>query len=96
MQSRLVTFLDKNNIIYEHQYGFQKSKSTTHAIMDMYSKIIDDIENKKLSCNVFLDFAKAFDTVDHDTLITKLEHYGIRGVAKHWFKNYLSERYKKS
>ena len=95
MQERLVSYLNKYKIIYEHQYGFQKGKSTSLAIMDMYSNLVDAIENKQYSCGVFLDFAKAFDTVIHEILLKKLEHYGIRGNALNWFKCYLSNRYQK-
>ena len=62
------------------------------AILDIYSKLIDSIEQKKFSCSVSLDFAKAFDTVNHDILLQKLEDYGIRGVALDHFKNYLQNR----
>lgn len=95
MQERLVSYLNKYNIIYEHQYGFQKNKSTSLAIMDMYSKLINAIEKKQFSCGVFLDFAKAFDTVNHKILIKKIEHYGIRGITNEWFKSYLLNRYQK-
>ena len=74
---RLSNFLDKNKIIYDHQFGFQKKKSTSTAVLDIYSKLIDSIEQKKNLMLVFLDFAKAFDTVNHDILLNKLECYGI-------------------
>ena len=77
MHERLMRFLKSNNILYENQYGFQKSKSTTLAILDMCDKIINAFEKKEYACNVFLDFAKAFDTVNHEILISKLEFYGI-------------------
>ena len=95
MQVRLVSYLNKYNIIYEHQYGFQENKSTSLAIMDMYSNLIKAIDGKQYSCGVFLDFEKAFDAVNHDLLIEKIEHYGIRGIANEWFKSYLSNRYQK-
>ena len=59
------------------------------AVLDIYSKLIDSIEQKKFSCSVFLVFAKAFDTVNHYILLNKLEYYGIRGVALDLFKSYL-------
>ena len=62
------------------------------AILDIYSKLIDSIEQKKFSCSVFLDFAKAFDTVNHDILLNKLKYYEIRGVALDLFKSYLQNR----
>ena len=91
MQERLLSY----NIIYEHQYGFQRNKSTELAIMDLYIKLVGAIEKKDYSCGVFLDFAKAFDTVNHKILIKKLEHYGIRGIANEWFKDFLSNRFQK-
>ena len=93
MQKRLTKFLDQNNIIYEHQFGFQKNKSTTAAVLDLYSQILQTLEKKKIACSVFLDFAKAFDTVDHKILTKKLEHYGIRGVVNELFVSYFSNRF---
>ena len=95
MEKRLRNFLKSYNILYDHQFGFQKGKSTSLAILDMCHKIVESFEKKEFACNVFLDFAKAFDTVNHSILISKLEFYGIRGVAKEWFKSYLSSRYQK-
>ncbi len=95
MQTRLVNFLDSNNIIYEHQFGFQKNKSTILAVLDVQGKLIQAIEQKQIACTVFLDFAKAFDTVNHEILLGKLEHYGIRGLANAWFESYLKIRYQK-
>ena len=92
MQSRLMTFLTDNKILYEHQFGFQKDKSTSMAVLDMCNKITDSFENKEVACNIFLDFAKAFDTVNHSILLSKLNFYGIRGIANEWFKSYLENR----
>ena len=65
MHKQLVGFLDKHKIIYKHQYGFQKTKSTSLAILDLISKVLQSYEESTFSCCKFLDFAKAFDTVDH-------------------------------
>jgi len=59
----------------------------------MYSDISRSIDCSDFSIGVFIDFCKAFDTINHDILFRKLEHYGIRGVPLKWFKNYLSNRY---
>ena len=50
------------------------------------------MDNRKYSCGIFIDLKRAFDTVNHDILLTKLEHYGIRGVIDSWFRSYLSDR----
>ena len=92
MYSRLIGFLNKNKVLYTHQFGFQKNKSTSLAILDVCIKLVESIEKGEFSCCIFLDFAKAFDTVNHNILINKLEHYGIRGIPLDWFRSYLNER----
>ena len=78
MYSRPNEFIDKHKNLYKKQFGFQKSKFTQHAILDLYSNIIKVIDIlEKTSC-IFLDFAKAFDTVNHDILLTKLEYCSIK------------------
>ena len=69
-----------------------RKKSTSLAILDLQSQLINNIENKLYSCSVFLYFSKAFDTVNHNILLDKLEHYGFRGIAYSWFKSYLNQR----
>ena len=93
MQVRLVNFLTTNNIIYEHQFGFQQNKSISLAVLDVHTKLIEAFENKKIACGVFLGFAKDFDTVSRGILLGKLEHYGIRGLSNSWFRSYLTDRY---
>ena len=80
MYVRVSDFLESHKIIFNHQFGFQKNKSTSLAILDVYSKLVETVEAKKYSCCIFLDFAKAFDTVDHEILLKKLHYYGIRGI----------------
>ena len=60
--------------------------------MQFFERIQKAIDNRSFSCGIFLDFSKAFDTVDREILIKKLEHYGFRGLVKQWFISYLSER----
>jgi hypothetical protein len=62
------------------------------AIQDMYNKITYSLENRELVMGIFIDLAKAFDTVNHSILLRKLEHYGVRGIALQWFADYLSRR----
>jgi retron-type reverse transcriptase len=92
MTKRLKKFINKNNILSQHQYGFRKNRSTELAILDFVDKITKAIDQGKYTVGIFLDLSKAFDTINHKILISKLEHYGIRGVAKKWFENYLFNR----
>ena len=93
MLFRLTKFLDKHNIIYEHQFGFKKNRSTTLAVLDLNTRIIKALDNGNYAASVFLDFAKAFDTVNHEILIDKLENYGVRGIVRNWFESYLKNRH---
>ena len=61
--------------------------------MILMDKVTKSLENGEFVVGVFLDFSKAFDTVNHDILLTKLHHHGIRGCAMKWFQSYLSDRY---
>ena len=63
-----------------------------YALISITEKIRKAEDDGKIACGVFLDFQKAFDTVDHDILLAKLEHYGIRGIPLKLFKTYLAER----
>ena len=66
---------------YENQFGFQSNLSTEFAVSKLLNYIIETLEKSEIGVCIFLDFAKAFDTVNHEILIQKLEYYGIRGVA---------------
>ena len=93
MYSRVTNFLDSHNLIYSRQFGFRKSHSTLHILTVIVERIRKCLDNGELACGVFVDLQKAFDTVDHQILISKLDHYGIRGPCKNWFKSYLSDRH---
>lgn len=90
--TRLISFIDKQNILFPAQYGFRKHHSTQLAIIDIVDKIHKNMDNKEYTCGVFIDLKKAFDTVDHSILLSKLYHYGMRGIIYEWFTSYLSDR----
>ena len=90
MYNRLTKFLEHLKILYEKQFGFRKK--TLHIYMTLIDKLIKCMENGEYVIGVFLDFSKAFDTVDHSILLRKLFHYGIRGIAYSWFESYLNNR----
>ena len=92
MHQRLYNFLEENNILYNKQFGFRKNNSTIEALIKITEKIRESIDKGKFGCGIFIDLRKAFDTVNHEILLFKMEHYGIRGSTLKWFKSYLSDR----
>ena len=92
MYERLYKFLEKHEILYTLQFGFRASHSINHALVSLTEAIKNSLDNRKFGCGIFIDLQKAFDTVNHDILLMKLEHYGIRGAAQKWFQSYLSDR----
>ena len=93
MYVRIEDFLKSSDILYKHQFGFRKQHSTNHALLSIVEQVRTSLDNKMYSCGVFIDLEKAFDTVNHQILLSKLNNYGIRGVANQWFSSYLSNRY---
>ena len=88
----LFKFLNNNNCLFNYQFGFRYHHSTNHALISITEKIRKTIDDGKIACGVFLDLEKTFDTVDHDILLAKLEHYGIKGIPLKLFNTYLNER----
>ena len=81
MYTRIFKFFDNNNLFYPLQFGFRQNYSTTHALISLTEIIRKCLDKGKFACGIFVDLQKAFDIVKHDILLTKLEHYSVRGLA---------------
>ena len=89
---RLDAYLQLQNVLIPQQFGFRKKCSTSMGVLNVVNTAINAIDKGEYCIGIFLDLSKAFDTIDHTILLSKLQHYGIRGVALNWFENYLQNR----
>ena len=92
MYRRLYRFLELHDVLFSLQFGFQENHSIDHALVSLTETVKNTLDNKRFGCGIFIDLQKAFDTVNHKILLSKLEHYGVRGCALEWFGSYLSDR----
>jgi hypothetical protein len=90
--TRLSNFLSTHKILYQLQFGFRPLHSTQLAMITLLEQIISSLDKGHFTIGIFLDFSKAFGTVIHQILLSKLESYGIRGIANTWISSYLSDR----
>ena len=89
MYKHLINFVDKNDILYKYLFGFRRQHSTNHAVVILVEKITNALDKGKVVVGCFLDLKKAFHTVNHRILTSKLRKYGIRGHILQWFESYL-------
>ena len=92
MYDQLYSFLTKEDVISKQQSGFRSLHSTVTALLEATDSWGFDIDRGNVNAVVFLDFKKAFDTVDHEILLTKMNLYGVERVALYWFNSYLNNR----
>ena len=88
--TQLYDYFQKNSLFYPNQYGFRKLHSTEFAALELTDRILKDIDEKNISLAIFMDLSKAFDTLNHQILLQKLNFYGIGGIALEWFSSYLT------
>ena len=79
-------------MLFEYQFGFRKLYSTTLALIEFTDKVRSLLDEGNYVICLFVDLTKAFDTVDHERLLYKLDRYGIRGHANAFFRSYLTDR----
>jgi hypothetical protein len=84
--------MERNESLFDMQYGFRKGRSCEHALLAAQNCILDTLNKNEIALLLLIDFSKAFDMVDHDILLSKLSRYGIRGNALKWMQSYLRGR----
>ena len=89
---QMMNFIDKHKILFVYQYGSRKKHSTSLALIDIVDKIKFALDKNDYALDILLDITKAFDSINHDILITKLENYGFRGHSSVFLRSYLSGR----
>ena len=94
MYNKIVSFFNCNNLFYKHQYGFRCKHSTIHPIIHLLNHCSSAYNERssETTLAIFCDLSKAFDVINHDILLRKLNNYGIRGIANTWLRSYLSGR----
>ena len=90
--NRLNKFIERHKILSNNQYGFRNNHSTPLAPIDLIEKLTNYLDNKRITVGIFIDLKKAFDTIDHELLLRKLERYGVRGIEHNWLKSYMNNR----
>ena len=91
LEKKMSSFLSKNKLLSPCQYGFREKNSTELAITSFYDKLLNNINENKITCFIFLDLRKAFDSVNHQILLKKLYHYEFRGKIFNLLKSYLAK-----
>ena len=92
MYKRTYNFLEETGQLYNSQYGFRTGHSCENAVSELLAEIIKGKQEGLYTVSMFLDLSKAFDILEHEVLLKKLERYGIRGTSNNWFRDYLTNR----
>ena len=92
MYNRLISFINTHKLLSKYQFGFRKGHSTSYALVTLVDKIATALDQGDSVLGIFLDLSKAFDTVNHDILLMKLNNYGFRGICLDWLASYLRNR----
>ena len=92
INKQLLHYFETNNLFYDEQYGFRKKYSTKLSLASLANDMSKSLDEGKITLGVFIDFRKAFDTINHNILCKKLEYYGVKGLHLQWIRNYLSDR----
>ena len=90
--SQLYEYIEHHHIINDYQYGFRKSHPTVYTATELIDRLTYKLDNNKIPFNIYIDLSKAFDTLNHSILLSKLHYYGIRNTALTLLKSYFTNR----
>ena len=90
---QMYAYLENFNLLTPNQFEFRQNCSTSIAVRRLYDNFLESLDKKKITCSVFIDLSKAFDTLDHEILFKKLQTYGFRGLPLQLIQSYLTYRY---
>ena len=89
---QLYNYFVENNLIYDSQYGFRELHSTELAGLEITDRLTQSLDKGDVPMTIYLDLSKAFDTLNHEILLDKLNYYGVKDTANDWFRSYLTNR----
>ena len=89
---QLSSYFEKNKLLFDNQYGFRPKHSTEHAALELIDRSTNTMDTNEIPLNIFFDFSKAFDTIDHSIILNKLKYYGLKGPTLKLFQSDLSNR----
>ena len=92
LAKQMQTFLDSSSLLSDHQFGFRKNCNTTGAINYIIEKLYSNLDESLITHRIFLDYSKAFDTVDHSILLSKIQYYNFSSQACLLIQSYLTDR----
>jgi hypothetical protein len=90
--NQLYNYLKQNNLLHKNQFGFRPEHSTELACISLIDRILEYLDKGKIPVCIYMDLSKAFDTLNFDILLYKLNYYGVSSVALNWFRSYLYDR----
>ena len=92
VHDQIYTYFNNNNLLSPQQYGFRPGMSTSQAIFDVLRVLYTNWNDRVFTGCIFVDYSRAFETIDHNILLAKLKMYGLDDISLNFFRNYITNR----